>query len=90
MKTSVQAVDGRREAIPMREVVPFWFAVSSPLIGVVMGLLGVWFVTWLSGDKSQEVNPSAGHQERSDYATVNPAEVAILQAWDACEIEGKQ
>ncbi|PYK21533.1 MAG: hypothetical protein DME56_04275, partial [Verrucomicrobia bacterium] len=48
MKTIVQTVDGRRETIPLREVVPFWFAISSPLIGVLMGLLGAWFVTWLS------------------------------------------
>ena len=36
------------EAIPLKEVIPFWFAVSSPLIGVITGLLGAWFVTWLS------------------------------------------
>jgi hypothetical protein len=48
MKTIVQTVDGRRETIPLREVIPFWFAVSSPLIGVLMGLLGAWFVTWLN------------------------------------------
>ncbi len=28
------------KTIPLREVLPFWFAVSSPLIGVVMGLFG--------------------------------------------------
>jgi hypothetical protein len=48
MKTIVQTVDGRRETIPLREMIPFWFAVSSPLIGVLMGLLGAWFVTWLN------------------------------------------
>jgi len=48
MKTIFETVSVAREAIPVREVIPFWFAVSSPLIGVIMGLLGAWFVTWLS------------------------------------------
>ena len=48
MKTILQIANVRRGAIPLREAIPFWFAVSSPLIGVVMGLLGAWFVTWLS------------------------------------------
>jgi hypothetical protein len=48
MKTIFQTATVPREAIPLREVIPFWFAVSSPLIGVIMGLLGAWFVTWLS------------------------------------------
>jgi hypothetical protein len=29
-------------------MIPFYFAVSSPLIGVVIGLFGAWFVTWLT------------------------------------------
>ena len=48
MKTILSIANARRETIPLREVLPFWFAVSSPLIGVLMGLLGAWFVTWLS------------------------------------------
>jgi len=48
MKTIVQTAAVAREAIPLREMIPFWFAVSSPLIGVIMGLLGAWFVTWLN------------------------------------------
>jgi hypothetical protein len=36
------------KAIQLSEVIPFWFAISSPLIGVIMGLLGAWVVTWLS------------------------------------------
>jgi hypothetical protein len=48
MKTIIQTLDERRKAMPLREVIPFWFALSSPLIGVLMGLLGAWFVTWLS------------------------------------------
>jgi hypothetical protein len=43
MKTILLAA----KAIQLREVIPFWFAISSPLIGVIMGLLGAWFVTWL-------------------------------------------
>jgi hypothetical protein len=44
MKTSLLAA----KATQLREAIPFWFAISSPLIGVIMGLLGAWFVTWLS------------------------------------------
>jgi hypothetical protein len=38
----------RRDSLPLREAIPLWFAVSSPLIGVVIGFLGAWFVTWLT------------------------------------------
>jgi hypothetical protein len=48
MKTIFETAPGGREVISLREVIPLWFAVSSPLIGVIMGLLGAWFVTWLS------------------------------------------
>ena len=48
MKTIFETAIVAPEAIPLREVIPFWFAVSSPLIGVIMALLGAWFVTWLS------------------------------------------
>ena len=49
MKTIVQTAGVERGTVSLREVIPFWFAVSSPLLGVVFGLLGAWFVTWLSG-----------------------------------------
>jgi hypothetical protein len=48
MKTIAQTSNVERKAFPLREVIPFWFAVSSPLLGVLVGLLGAWFVTWLS------------------------------------------
>jgi len=48
MKTIIQTANARHETILLREMIPFWFAVSSPLIGVIMGLLGAWLVTWLS------------------------------------------
>jgi hypothetical protein len=48
MKTIVQTGKVVRETIQLREVIPFWFAVSSPLLGVLLGLMGAWFVTWLS------------------------------------------
>lgn len=38
----------RRDALPLREAIPLWFAVSSPLIGLIIGFLGAWFVTWLT------------------------------------------
>jgi hypothetical protein len=48
MKTIVQTAGVEEETIPLKELIPFWFAVSSPLLGVLLGLLGAWFVTLLS------------------------------------------
>ena len=48
MKPIVQTANAEEAAIPLKEVIPFWFAVSSPLLGVLLGLLGAWFVAWLS------------------------------------------
>jgi hypothetical protein len=48
MKTIVQTANVEEETIPLKEVIPSWFAVSSPLIGVLMGLLGAWVMSWLS------------------------------------------
>jgi hypothetical protein len=48
MKAIVQTANVEAETIPLREVVPFWFAVSSPLLGALLGLLGAWFVAWFS------------------------------------------
>ena len=48
MKAIVQTANVEEEAIPLKELIPFWFAVSSPLLGILLGLLGAWFVTWLS------------------------------------------
>jgi len=30
------------------EKISFWFAISSPLTGIVIGFLGAWFFTWLT------------------------------------------
>jgi two-component system OmpR family response regulator len=38
----------RCHSLPLREAIPLWFAISTPLIGVMLGLLGAWFVTWLT------------------------------------------
>jgi hypothetical protein len=32
----------------LREAIPFWFAISSPLTGLMLGFLGAWLVTWLT------------------------------------------
>ena len=48
MKAIVQTANVEGKTIPLKEVIPFWFAVSSPLLGMLLGLLGAWFVTWLS------------------------------------------
>jgi hypothetical protein len=44
MKPMVQTANVEEETIPLKEVIPFWFAVSSPLPGMLLGLLGAWFV----------------------------------------------
>jgi hypothetical protein len=38
----------RRARLQLREAIPLWFALSSPLTGLLLGLLGAWFVTWLT------------------------------------------
>jgi hypothetical protein len=38
----------RHKTLPLSELIPFWFAISSPLIGVAIGFLGAWVVTWLT------------------------------------------
>ena len=38
----------RRVPLQLREAIPLWFALSSPLTGLILGLLGAWFVTWLT------------------------------------------
>jgi hypothetical protein len=48
MKAIVQAANVEGETIPLKEVIPFCFAVSRPVLGLLLGLLGAWFVTWLS------------------------------------------
>ena len=48
LKAIVQTADVEVETIPLKELIPFWFAVSSPLLGMLLGLLGAWFVIWLS------------------------------------------
>lgn len=48
MKAIVQTANVEEETISLKELIPFWFAVSSPLIGVLLGLLGAWFVAWLA------------------------------------------
>ena len=38
----------RRDWLSLREAIPLWFAISSPLTGLILGLLGAWFFTWLT------------------------------------------
>jgi hypothetical protein len=38
----------RSDSVSLREAIPFWFAISSPLTGLILGLLGAWFFTWLT------------------------------------------
>jgi hypothetical protein len=47
MKPMVQTANVEEETIPLKEVIPFC-AVCSPLLGMLLGLLGAWFVAWLS------------------------------------------
>lgn len=44
MKTIVQTENIEGKTIPLREVIPVWFAVSSALLGALLGLLehGAW------------------------------------------------
>ena len=46
--STVKHASWRRHSLPLGEAISLWFAISSPLIGVMVGLLGAWFVTWLT------------------------------------------
>jgi hypothetical protein len=48
MKRIVQTGNIEEETTPLKELIPFWFAVSSPVLGILLGLLGAWFVILLS------------------------------------------
>ena len=48
MKAIVQTANVEEETISLEELIPFWFAVSSPLVGMLLGLLGAWFVAWIT------------------------------------------
>jgi hypothetical protein len=37
-----------RDSLVLGETLAFWFAISSPLTGLLLGLFGAWFVTWLT------------------------------------------
>ena len=43
-----QTANVEEETIPLKELISFWLAVSSPLLGILLGLLGAWFVTLLN------------------------------------------
>jgi hypothetical protein len=47
-KTSEASGVRERDLFSLREAIPFWFAISSPLTGLILGLLGAWVVTWLT------------------------------------------
>lgn len=38
----------RRDLLTLGEGIPFWFAVLSPLIGLILGFLGAWVFSWLT------------------------------------------
>jgi hypothetical protein len=48
MEAIVQTANREEETLSSKELIPFWFAVSSSLIGMLLGLLGAWFVAWLA------------------------------------------
>lgn len=48
MKPIVQTANVEEETVSLKELIPFWFAVSSPLLGMLLGLLGAWVVAWLT------------------------------------------
>jgi hypothetical protein len=56
MKAIVQTANVEGETIPLKEMIPFWFAVSSPLLGMLLGLLGAWFVPGSAHDYFPEVH----------------------------------
>jgi hypothetical protein len=47
-KTSGSSGMRERDLFSLPEAIPFWFAISSPLTGLILGFLGAWLVTWLT------------------------------------------
>jgi hypothetical protein len=47
-KTSAPSIMRGLDFSSLREAIPFWFAISSPLTGLLVGFLGAWLVTWLT------------------------------------------
>jgi hypothetical protein len=47
-RADVRVPPRKRDSIRLSEAIPFWFAVSSPVIGLVLGVFGAWFVAWLT------------------------------------------
>ncbi|PYI63046.1 MAG: hypothetical protein DMC60_01185, partial [Verrucomicrobia bacterium] len=47
-RVNVRVPPRRRESLLLGETIPFWFAVSSPLIGLVVGVGGAWLFSWLT------------------------------------------
>ncbi|MGH7981608.1 MAG: hypothetical protein ACREFF_00515 [Candidatus Udaeobacter sp.] len=45
---NVRVPPRRRDSFRLSEAIPFWFAVSSPLVGLALGVFGVWLVAWLT------------------------------------------
>ena len=46
--TSAPSRARRRDFPASGEVISLWFAMLSPLIGLVVGFLGAWLFTWLT------------------------------------------
>jgi len=44
LKSEIQ----RPDLPALGETISFWFAISSPLTGILIGFLGAWFFTWLT------------------------------------------
>ena len=38
----------KAQFLPIKRGDSVWFAVSSPAIGLVLGVFGAWFVSWLT------------------------------------------
>jgi len=48
LSNDVRFPQQRRNSLSLSEAIPFWFAISSPLIGLALGVFGAWFVAWLT------------------------------------------
>ncbi len=48
LSNDLRSSQGRRISVSLSEAIPFWFAISSPLVGLALGVFGVWVVAWLT------------------------------------------
>ncbi len=46
--TNHKSESNRPDSPDFGKAISLWFAISSPLTGLIIGFLGAWFYTWMT------------------------------------------